>query len=347
MLTGTPGLIENQIKDWLRRHVYLVDKENGSCKKIILRQLSVNQKPMADVTTVNISSDPALQGTEIADKVVNEIATAAQDDANAMNSGVQTYAIYAYYTGNANYVPRRIFRVAAEEEMEREAGPSEPATEKGLTAMLMRHLEVVSKNSLVSMGYIIQTFQKEVNEQRAMNKEFLKQQVDMALLVQETMNDSHKRRLEEKQAELQVSVIEGAFEHLKVVFPIIANRLIGKEVYPEKMNKETYLMATLFETLSPQQQEMFQNGLEPKQLTILSEILGAYEKKKDKFLAEKKDESAAGKNKLLTMFEKRKDLVDSDKAVAITDERTKRIEAKAQAIKDRLKNVKQQIEEET
>lgn len=345
MLTGTPGLIENQIKDWLRRHVYLVDKDNGSCKKIVLRQLSVGHKPQADVHTVNISSDPAFQGTEIADKVILEISNAAQDDANSMNSGVQTYAIYAYYTSNPNYVPRRIFRVAAEEEIDRDSGPSEPPNEKGLTAQLMRHLEVVSKNSLVSMGYIIQTFQKEVNEQRMQNREFLKQQVDMALLVQETMNDAHKRRIEEKQAELQVSVIEGVFEHLKVVFPIIANRLIGKEAYPEKMNKETYLMATLFETLTPEQQTTFQNTLKPPQLAILGEILEAYEKKKDTFLSEKKGESDIGKNKLLAMFEKRKDMVDSEKAVEITDERTKRIEAKAQAIKDRLKNVRDQIDD--
>lgn len=346
MLTGTAGLIENQIKNWCRKIICAVDKDNGRCKKIVLRHLSVDRKPIGDVHNITLTGDPALEGLEVVDRVILEIAEAAQRDADDVNQGVQTYAIYAYHT-NPNYVPRKIFRVAAQDEIERDvSGPSEPPTEKGLTAQLMRHLEVVSKNSLVGMGYILQTFQKEIQEQRAQNKIFLEQQIDMTMLIQEVLNESSKRRLEEKQSELQVSVIEGIFEHLKYVLPIIANRIAGKKAIPEKLDKDLYLLATLLENLSPDQQQTLQNMLEPKQLALLGEILGRYEKKKDQFLGKKENASGepdGGSNKLLTMFESRRSLVNSGEAAQIEDERTRRIESRAQKIRDSMKKVKESL----
>jgi hypothetical protein len=360
MLTGSAGLIENQVREWIRRAVCLVDKEHGRCKKFVVRHLSVDKKPTSDVHLINLPGDPAVEGTEIADKIVMEVAERAQQDANDLNSGVQTYAVYAYYTLKVDYVPRKVFRVAAEDEIERdEAGPSEPPTEKGITAQLMRHNEVVSKTAMVGMGFILQTFQKELKESREMNRTFLQQQVDMTLLIQEVLNDSSKRKIEEKQAEIQVSVIEGVFEHLKVAMPILANRLAGKEIFPPKMERELYLLASMLEGLSSEQQHMLQSMLKPEQLALLGELLGMYEERKGKFIkadGQEEEPSEPGKktngkingtvpvsNKLLTMFEKRRTLVAQEKAVELEDRRTKRIEDKAAKIRGTLNKVSQSL----
>jgi hypothetical protein len=372
VLTGERGLIENQIKDWVRRNVCLIDKENGRCHKLLVRHLTVDKKPDADVHTVTLTGDPSVEGTEIADRVILDVAECAQRDANDLG-GIQNYAVYAYYTNNKTYVPRKVFRVASEDDVDREReGTSEPPTEKGLVAQLMRHNEINTKNSLVAMGYILQTFQKEIGQQREQNRIFLNQQIDMTILVQEVLNDSSKRRIEEKSAEIQVSMIEGVFEHLKVGLPILINRLAGKEVFPARMDRELYMMATLFEGLAPEQQAELTNMLRPEQLSILGELLGMYEERKHKFLkkhgeepeeAEEEDGGkngktnghvvakkngsgnglkavGAGTNKLLQMFERRRSLVNSEKAIDLEDQRTRRIERKAQEMKDKLKDVK-------
>jgi hypothetical protein len=361
MLTGSNGLVENQIKDWVRRNVLLFDKEHGRCYKLIIRHLTIDKKPDADVHTVNLAGDPAVEGTEIADRVILDVADAAQRDANDLG-GIQVYALYAYYAGNKNYVPRKIFRVSAEDEVEREReGLTEPPTEKGLTSQLMRHNEITSKNSLVAMGYIMQTFQKEIQQQREQNRIFLQQQVDMTILVQEVLNEASKRRLEEKKAEVEVSVIEGLFEHLKVGLPILLNRLAGKEVFPAKMDRELYMMASLFENLAPEQQAQLVNMLRPEQMAILAELLGMYEQRKDKFLtkhgvdgsAEKEGGVKNGKdggisfgasNKLLALFEKRRTLVNGEKAVELEDQRAARLENKANDIRSRLTDVKKTLQ---
>lgn len=360
MLTDEKGLIERQIVDWVRRNVCLVDRENGRCNKIVLRQLSVDNKPVADVHTANLPGDPAVEGTEISDRVILEISDAAQRDADDVG-GIQKYAIYAYYLGNKNYVPRKIFRVAAQEEVEREReGTSEPATEKGLMSQLMRHNEVNMKNSMVSMGYILNTFQREIQQQRDQNKIFLNQQVEMTLLVQEVLDNSSKRRIEEKRAEMQSSMLEGVFEHLKIGLPILFNRLAGRDVFPAKMERELYMMASLFEGLSQEQQAEISNMLRPEQLSLLAEILGMYEERKHKYLKKHGEETepeetgkggsekpasknvqniGTGTNKLLQLFEKRSHLVNGEKAIEVEDDRAKRIEKRALDIRNKLKEV--------
>lgn len=356
LLTGSAGLIESQIKDWVRRHVCAVSKDYGRCKKVMLRHLNLERKPAGDVHTINIASDPANEGTEIADRVINEIADHALRDANDMKSGVQTYGIYAYYTNDPNYAPRKIFRAAADEEFDPESGPSEPPTEKGLISQLMRHNEINSKNSLVAMGYIIQTFQKEIEQQRHMNQKFMDQQVENAMILQEVMNDAHKRRLEEKKTELEMSVVEGVFEHLKVVLPIVANKIAGKDIVPSAMPRELYLFASLLENLSEQQQTVLRDMLNPQQIALLAELLGMYEKKKSKLLGEKPPEDEAEAdgakrtdeaksltkkppNRLASLFERRSVLVNRDTKLEIKDEVTRRLEERVARSKNKLAEI--------
>jgi len=352
VLTGSAGLVEAQIKNWVRQHVCAVSKDHGRCKKVMIRHLNVERKPVGDVHTINITSDAGVEGTEIADRIINEIADAALRDANDVRAGVQTYAIYAYYTNDANYVPRKIFRAAADEDSDPEAGGmSEPPTEKGLVSQLMRHNEITSKNSLVAMGYIIQTFQKEVEQQRAMNRNLLDQQIQTAMLIQDVTNDAHDRRLKEKRAEMEMSMLEGGFEHLKVILPIIANKIAGKEIVPGAMPKEMYLLASLLENLSPQQQTILRDMLSPQQIAVLAELLGTYEEKKAKLIGESPQadgEQDGGKktngalttkppNRLVALFEKRSTLInEKDSRFEIKDPVMRKIEERAAKIKNRL-----------
>lgn len=348
MLTGSVGLIENQIKEWVRRNVCAVDPDHGRCKKIIVRHINIEKKPVGDVCTVNITSDPAFDGTEMVDKVIAEIAESAQHDADDMKAGVQTYGIFAYYTKDERYVPRKLFRVAAQEDFEPEGGPSEPPTEKGLLQQLMRHNEINSKNSLVAMGYIIQTFQKDLADRRSNEKRYFDQQLELVALTNELINEGHKRRQDEKKADMEMSILEGTFEHLKILLPIIANKLMGKEIFPAKMDRELYLMASLFETLTEQQQNDLRNMLSPQQLSMLAEFLGMYEERKHKLIGGKpEDQEANGKdegkgekkttspvtspkkNALITLFEKRSDIVKKGSNLEVSDSFMKRIEEKA------------------
>ncbi len=348
-------MVENQIKGFVRQKVCLIDVENGRCKKVVLRHLNIDKKPNGDVHSINISSDPALEGTEMADRIILEIADSAQRDANDQQSGVQTYAIFAYYSDNPNYVPRKVFRVAAEDEIERDAGPSEPPTEKGLLMQLMRHNEVNSKNSMVGMGYILATLQKENQQLREQNRHHSEQQLDQLMVVQELLNDGHRRKIEEKQSEVMTTMMEGVYEHLKIALPILANRLAGKDVFPPQMDRDLYLFSTFFENLTEKQQAFMRDELSSGQLTIVAELLGLYEERKGKLGggSSKGDDKKSGKGgdkalqnatagRLLKLFERRTDLVKGDGV----SESSARIDNISSKLRDSLKNLKETLKDD-
>lgn len=350
MLTGNHGQIEVLIKDFVRRCVVLNDVTSGHCKKIKIHHMNVDRKIDGEVHTVNIQADPSLSGPDIADRVVLEIANNVQDDANSLKAGIQTYCLIAHFE-KSDDKPRKIFRVAADEDFDPDGGSSEPPTEKGIVAQLMRHNETNNKNSLVAMGYIIQTFQKEIDQQRGMNQNFLKQQIDMTMLVQDVLNEASKRRIEEKKSEMQMAVWEGLFEHLKVIGPIIANKFLGEGTVPMKMDRELYLMASFLETLGPDVQEFMKN-LPPQSLAALAELLEAYEKRKTKFghpvAVEEEPKNGDSKklpgigsnNSLTKLFEKRSEMVKNQTAVQTDDDFTKKIEQTAQAIREKMAELK-------
>ena len=330
-MSDPTNAVTQQIERWVKEQIAVEgSRERGPCKKFVLRHLNVANKIQGDVYTVNVPRDQSIISDP--DHIIEQIAEHAQQDANDQNSGLQKYAVYAYFHGDPNYSPRKVFRVAADEAIEREVDPSEPPTERGITTQLMRHNEIIMKNSMVVSGYQMQTLQKENARLRDQNDNLMKEHFGLLVLMQEMMDGSHKRRLEEKQAELQMSMLEGTFEHLKIALPIIVNRWAGKEVIPQKMNRGFYLLSSLLEGMSTEQQNMLQSSLSPQQLALLAEILQVYEEERDKAKKKISTNGHDGAKLLTKLFEKRTDLVQDDKAVVIEDEKLRSIEERAQGI---------------
>ena len=284
MTANSAGSIEMQIGDWIREHVAMNNPGCGRCKNLVLRHMSLDNHPQGDVSRWNIPHDEGLAGE--VDMIVNKIVDAAQRDANDYEGQVQKYAIFAYYTDDQNYVPRKIFRVAADDEITRDITPSEPPTEKGLVSQTMRHLEVVMKTATMSQSFMTEHLIRQIGKLQEKDERSDQQRIDLLLLVQETINDSHQRRLNERREEMEQGIKEGVFEQLKVAIPIILNRVAGKPLLPEQ-DKSFMLMAALLENLRPEQQAFLRDTLDPNQAAVLAEILGEYEKKKSSFMAGK------------------------------------------------------------
>jgi hypothetical protein len=281
MAADGAGSTEQQITDWIREHVSMPVAGRGRCRRIVIRHMSVDNKPQGDVASFNIPQGDGLLGET--DMLINKIVDASQRDANDFEGGIQKYALYAYYTDDPNYIPRKIYRVAADDEVTRDVNPSEPPNEKGLMAQTMRHLEAVMKTATVSYGVTVENLTRQVRDYQESKKIADQQMVDVMLLVQENINEAHQRRLNERQQEMEMGIKEGLFEQLKVAIPIILNRISGKPILPEQ-DKSFMLMAALLENLRPEQQAFLRDGLDPPQAAVLGEILGEYEKKKAAFL---------------------------------------------------------------
>ena len=295
--SGENGTIVAQIAPWILREVAHPDySKQGRCSKVVLRHLSVDRKIQGDVGTFPVRLEEGAE--EEIDPLLNAISDAAQNDANDLNSGVQLYALYAYFDKDRSYAPRKVFRVSSiDQEIERDVNPSEPATEKGLVSQTMRHMEAIMRHATVAAGMQQQTMQRELQRLSDQNEKFSQQQVDFMLLLQDTMNDAHSRRLKEKESETSLAMKEAVLSKLEALVPVIINKIAGKSVLPEE-DQSFMLMSSLLEGMSEEQQSSFYNSLTDAQRMTLSTILAAYEQKKSKWIEGQKKSVLGRQNAL-------------------------------------------------
>jgi hypothetical protein len=290
--------IERELTPWVRQHVAFPDRVHGRCHQVKLRHLNVNREIQGDVTALPVKLDEGGEEDGIT-PLLHQIAEAAQRDADDINQGVQTYAIYAYYTADKNYAVRKMFRVAstAEAEMDRNLNPSEPANEKGLVAQSMRHVEVLMRHMTVVTTMQFQSLTRENQRLSEMNERFSQQQIDFLTLYQDTMNQATTRRLQEKKEEASLAMKEEALAKLSALVPVVINRIAGQKVLPEE-DQSFMLMASLLENMPEEQQLKFYNMLTESQKMTLAEILAQYEKKKSRWLQDKKSMIVGKRNEL-------------------------------------------------
>lgn len=322
-----------QIGNWIRHNVLASTPDNGKCYKLVIKHLSVNGKPNGDVTTIKVDDDIAVvDGVE---QLIQEVCEAAQNDANAMREGLQRYAVYAYFNLNKDYVPRMPFRVSAEENYDHEAGEgegSEPANEKGLLAQLMRHNEANARITTIHTNNIIETLMRDNASQRALIEKQMGQAVDMAAIIQESLDNSTARRIAEKEAATKAEIVGSVVEHLKLLLPVILNKVAGQKITPETDSSFT-LLASLFESLtSEQQQKLFTEFLTPSQSAVLAEFIDTYEKRK-RTLTTKGDSNPGPALNLGAMFDKTKDRLSQLDPAGSSDKQLASMETKAQSFK--------------
>ena len=76
------------------------------------------------------------------------------------------------------------------------------------------------KTATVSSGVTVENLTRQVRDAMEAKKVTDQQTVDLMLLVQENLNEAHRRRLDERREEMNMGIREGLFEQLKVAIPI-------------------------------------------------------------------------------------------------------------------------------
>ena len=282
----------------------------GNCYKLTLRHFSVNKKPQGDVGTVPVTRAYSDDVGGV-DALVSQVVAMAQEDANNLHSGIQTYGVFAHFKDDQNYTPRCMFRVAAQEEYDPEtsaADPSEPANERGLISQLMRHNEAIMRNSVMQSSYLLDTLRQENASQRELLQSQAEQSIEMAALIQETMDNATARRISERESETKQGMMTSVFEHLKLIFPVMLNKLAGQKIAPET-DQSFQLLAGFFESLSQEQQQALIANLNPAQGAIFAEFLDTYERRKKAITS---SDSPGPKINLAKLFDPIKEQVDKE-----------------------------------
>ena len=326
-----------QVGTWLRRQILAKDEKNGDCYRLIIRHYSINKKPQGDVDKIDLDPEMIAHDPNAIDYIINQVCEIAQADANALRSGLQTYGVHAYFTLNQGYSPRHLFRVGAED-LDPEsngADPSEPATAQGLQAQLMRHNEALMKGMVMNTSYIMEALRRENADQRQLISKNMEQSIEFVALMQETLDNSSKRRIDERNSEIKQEALAGVFEHLKLLLPTLLNRIAGQKIAPET-NPSFTTLAALFESMPAEQQQAFVTQfLSPAQAMLFGEFLDTYEKRKGKLTS---NDAPGVKLNLPALFDNRRERVDATRKPG--DEKMASMEGHVKSFADAFKGVK-------
>lgn len=94
---------------------------------------------------------------------------------------------------------------------------------------------------------------------------------------------------------------DDALHHLKILIPIIANKLIKKEISPVEMDRELHLVASLLETLTEKQQDELRSMLSAQQLSAFSDFISAYHDRGRELARDVSGEIENGKNEVIDL----------------------------------------------
>jgi hypothetical protein len=281
MTMTDPSFLADELKTWIPRVLYRHTEDDtlGKCKRIVARQLSAQGRDVADVHAVRLDGDDYSSPSAV-ESISNEIAHALQSDADGMGSGVQRYAVYAYFEKSSHQPGfRKVMMVAGKGPHEQdEGGLTERPDTTGLVTQLMRHLEIQNKNSMVAMGYLFATQQKQMDRLLESNESKDRRQFDLMVLLEETMSTQHERKLRMKEVEAGIEFKKKGVEKLEVLFPVVMNKISKTNLYPEKASPAALSAAAFFDSLTPKQVEVFRQTLAPEQLLALTEVVTSVEK---------------------------------------------------------------------
>lgn len=263
--------VSTRLEAWVTANIWKNKEELGDCKRLVLRHLALGGKADSVVHTIKLSNDDHFEPSA-AGAISNTFAKEAVSDATGLGTGIQRYALFAYFAKDPHVASaRHPFMVAGAEDDEHNRN-MEPANEKGLVHQLMRHNEINSKNSMVAMGYMFQTQQKQMARLSDAQDTMMEKYWDMIGLITEIQDVKEERAIRINESNANMEVKKQIGKKLEVLLPIVVNKITGKETFPEAISPATMSMSALMESMTDEQIKIMLKTMTSDQQILLMDI---------------------------------------------------------------------------
>jgi len=264
--------MDKRIDTWLRRNIFNQKDSQGPIFKICLRHVIQGNKIGSEISQFEVST--AMQGPDI-EALVNEIETHAYDDASGISGGgIQRYVLLPYYKLSPDKpIGRLVFNVSSNEDGESgDTLDSEPATQKGLLSQLMRHNEALSKTLVLGMQSVIQSQQRTINQQSQQLEHVSDKHFEAISLIEDLSTGKHERELETKRLELRQQMQLESFNNIKMLMPVVVNKLTGKKIMKEPVTAQQMLLKQFMDSIKPEQFQTFLGQMNQEQQIAMMEL---------------------------------------------------------------------------
>jgi hypothetical protein len=253
---------------WARRQIFGLH-DGHRCAKFVLRHVG-GSKLGNEVTSIdNQATD------EFVETLMDEMQSAAENDAAAMPVGVQTYVVQAYYEGEEKPAARWTLRAQSEDDSDDAPNASEPPTPTGLVAQTQRHLEVVMRANSLGLTTVLQHMTNTINRLSAQNEALLADKLHQIEVVETLAKATHERELDMRREERRALATQAGIEKLSMLLPHMIKKLTGKQLLPSE-NPTVVALKSFFGSVTTDQLEGLQKLLSPDQVGIILSLARDY-----------------------------------------------------------------------
>ncbi len=235
------------------------------------------------------------------DDVTPIIAESARAYANGL-SGATNFRLVAYQVGEEGQNPINVmsFTLMAEGGGGDDDGLSEPATDQGLLAQLMRHNNELHRQSSGTVGMMFGYMTGIIERQSHQIEKMTNDRMRHAEVMEDIVSKKHERDIDMDNRKIKQKRTDEMLSKVLSLLPVAINKLAGKELVRQNDTLFEITSAEYIQSIKPEQLDgMLQSGLIDKnQLTLLSTMLEQVNKRM--LTAEDKNEGSEKAKKAAT-----------------------------------------------
>lgn len=253
---------------WVARQV-LLEHEDGPCRRMVVRHvISSKSTPTGEVL---------VEGRTDAEGIAESIASIIEDDAKELGDR-QTYTVRAFFgrsskeeVGGRDRFSAHVFTESDGDDALMSEGPNG----RGVMIQQMRHNEALVRTMVQTVGQTLDHMAR-INATLAARLEKIEEgRMAQIETFEELLSKRHERELEATKLQNAERRKEQAFEKLTLLLPAVANKIVGKKVFPENIAGDLDQLKNLLASVTPEQLSKLGEILSPVQTTAL---LSIYEK---------------------------------------------------------------------
>lgn len=244
------------------------DDTPGRLRKLVVCHIVKGNKIGDEIRAVTV---PDVVDEDWRDATANKVIEQGVAEAATLASGIQKYAVQAFFEGDDKPRGRHIFTVQGPDEDDDKIS-TESNDEAGVLGQSRRLTEFFGKEFARSTGFHARALMEENERLRKANNELLTERMKTVKMVEELMSARHERELAMTRERQKAKVLDDTVSKLGLLVPMAVNHMAGRKVLPENA-PERLLLQSFAETMTAEKMTAMAGVLDATQMAALWHIM--------------------------------------------------------------------------
>lgn len=274
-MSATPG---RKLADWIGEMLARGDAggdTGGRLVKLVCCHIVKGNKLGDELRMVAVPAEPDEDWIAGA---AQKITDQAGEEARTLGSGIQRYAVQAFFEGGDKPHGRHVFTMAGADELG--AVGTEGPDPEGLVGQAMRHAEFYAQLNARGQVQQMQDLQQEITSLRRENAELRTDRVKSFKVMEEVYSLRAEREIALERERTKAKLLNDGAEKLSLLVPMALNHMAGKKIFPESAT-QALMLKSLVESIDKTTFDKLATVLSGEQMALFFQLATSVAKPAD------------------------------------------------------------------